>query len=57
MQLKHSDEPLTIEEASLFLAGPTPRDDDVVSWRPEAVRILSELGFVTLRGSRRLFHL
>lgn len=30
---------------SIFLAGPTPREDHVVSWRPEAIAILSRLGF------------
>lgn len=31
--------------SSCFLAGPTPRDGVTPSWRPEAVRILRELGF------------
>ena len=30
---------------SCFFAGPTPRGDGVESWRPEALRILSELGY------------
>ena len=30
---------------SIFLAGPTPRSKDVQSWRPEAIKILEELGF------------
>lgn len=30
---------------SIFLAGPTPRDPSVPSWRPEAIRILEELKF------------
>jgi len=30
---------------SLFLAGPTPRSPEVPSWRPEALRLLGELGF------------
>jgi hypothetical protein len=30
---------------SVFLAGPTPRSKDVESWRPEALRILSELAY------------
>ncbi|MBI2265370.1 MAG: NUDIX hydrolase [Armatimonadetes bacterium] len=30
---------------SLFLAGPTPRSADVQSWRPEALRILINLGY------------
>ena len=32
-------------EASIFLAGPTPRDKSVESWRPEALRILESLGY------------
>jgi hypothetical protein len=31
--------------ASLFLAGPTPREPGTPSWRPEALRILGELGY------------
>lgn len=30
---------------SIFLAGPTPRDKDVPTWRPEALEMLKELGF------------
>ena len=30
---------------SIFLAGPTPRDNSVKSWRPEAIEILISLGF------------
>lgn len=30
---------------TIFLAGPTPRKDGVPSWRPEALKILGELGF------------
>jgi hypothetical protein len=31
---------------SMFLAGPTPREDHPVpSWRPEALKILEELGY------------
>ncbi len=30
---------------SIFLAGPTPRDPSTPSWRPEALRLLGELGF------------
>lgn len=30
---------------SIFLAGPTPREPEVRSWRPEAVDILERLGF------------
>ncbi len=30
---------------SIFLAGPTPRDNFVNSWRPEAIKILEGLSF------------
>lgn len=30
---------------SVFLAGPTPRSDDVRSWRPDALKILDAKGF------------
>ena len=31
--------------SSVFLAGPTPRSEDVDSWRPEALAILEEKGY------------
>ena len=31
--------------ASIFLAGPTPRDADVASWRTDALALLAERGF------------
>ena len=30
---------------AIFLAGPTPRDPETPSWRPEALRILADLGY------------
>lgn len=30
---------------SIFLAGPTPRDKDTTSWRPEALKLLEGLGY------------
>ena len=30
---------------SIFLAGPTPRDKDTTSWRPEAIKLLERLGY------------
>jgi 8-oxo-dGTP pyrophosphatase MutT (NUDIX family) len=30
---------------SIFLAGPTPRDKDTKSWRPEAIELLERLGY------------
>jgi Nucleoside 2-deoxyribosyltransferase like len=40
-----SDQPLRFEGHSLFLAGPTPREATVASWRPEANSVLRELGY------------
>lgn len=46
MQIVHALEPLPTEvTATLFLAGPTPRSADVVSWRKEALVRLEALGF------------
>jgi hypothetical protein len=42
MQVLHALDDLP---KSIFLAGPTPRDVATPSWRPEAVRVLDELGF------------
>jgi 8-oxo-dGTP pyrophosphatase MutT (NUDIX family) len=46
MQVVYSDQeaPPSFTK-SIFLAGPTPRSADVPSWRPEALRILEQLGF------------
>jgi len=35
----------TLGNPSVFLAGPTPKDENTLSWRPEAVNILEGLGF------------
>lgn len=35
----------SIAKKVLFLAGPTPRDSQTVSWRWEALKVLKELGF------------
>lgn len=45
MDAIYSDQPLTIRGPSLFLAGPTPRSEQVSSWRPEAVQLLKSAGF------------
>lgn len=47
MVVFYSDKPLTLDVAthSIFLAGPTPRSKTVMSWRPEALRILTDLGY------------
>lgn len=46
MKVVYARQPLpTRVERSIFLAGPTPRRPEVSSWRPEALRVLSQLGF------------
>lgn len=42
MKIVHALEPL---QKSIFLAGPTPRDSETSSWRPEALNILELIGF------------
>lgn len=46
MRVLYSDEPFdyTIRNG-IFLAGPTPRREDVISWRPKALKIIQDLGF------------
>lgn len=50
MKIVYSDEPLPSENAcnfphSVFLAGPTPRDVDTPSWRPDAIKILEKYSY------------
>ena len=46
MQVVHAHElPPAAVTASIFLAGPTPRDGETPSWRPEALRLLAARGF------------
>ena len=45
MIINYSDQKVIKNEKSIFLAGPTPRDINVQTWRTEAIRILEELGF------------
>ena len=45
MIVNYSDEKIIKGEKSIFLAGPTPRDKDTISWRVDAVKILEKLGF------------
>lgn len=40
----HEPAPATLA-ASIFLAGPTPRDEGTPSWRPDALRLLAARGF------------
>jgi len=46
MKVIYSDQkPSKAWSKSLFLAGPTPRSKEVPSWRPEALKILENLGY------------
>lgn len=42
MNVIYAQEPI---RQSIFLAGPSPRDTNTPSWRPEALRILQHLNF------------
>lgn len=45
MKINYSDQEVIKGGKSIFLAGPTPRGEGVVSWRSEAVEILKNMGF------------
>lgn len=45
MNIVYAQEEFTPQNPSIFLAGPTPRRDDVPSWRPRALEILEGLNF------------
>ena len=45
MKINYSDQEVIKGEKSIFLAGPTPRGEDAISWRSEACEILEKLGF------------
>lgn len=45
MRVNFSDEVVLKGKKSIFLAGPTPREEKVASWRVAAVKKLEELGF------------
>jgi Nucleoside 2-deoxyribosyltransferase like len=45
MKTLYSDREPIFESPSIFLAGPTPRTDRVVSWRIPALEILQQIGF------------
>ncbi len=46
MQMVYAGEPMPEQfSRSIFLAGPTPRRNDVGSWRPRALEILKERGY------------
>lgn len=45
MIINYSDQEVIKGKKSIFLAGPTPRGENVVSWRTEACQILEQIGF------------
>lgn len=45
MIVNYSDESPVLNSNSIFLAGPTPRKKEILSWRPDAIKILNELKF------------
>ena len=45
MIINYSDQEVIKGEKSIFLAGPTPRGENVISWGAEACEILMQLGF------------
>lgn len=46
MQVVYAKEPVPEKiTKSVFLAGPTPRSNNVQSWRPEAIRYFEEFGY------------
>lgn len=59
MKIVYAMQPIPAR-VELFLAGPTPRSQDVKSWRPAALRALSQLGFdgtvLVPEGSDGEFH-
>ena len=45
MIINYSDQEVIKNQKSIFLAGPTPRDENIKSWRNEACQILKDNGF------------
>lgn len=45
MIVNYSDQEVIKNQKSIFLAGPTPRGENVESWRTKACNIIEQLGF------------
>ena len=45
MIINYSDQEVIKKKKAIFLAGPTPRDNKVISWRIDACKFLEENGF------------
>jgi hypothetical protein len=50
LEINYSSQPVASshDKPSIFLAGPTPRDLETQSWRPDAIEILRGLGYAGL---------
>ena len=53
MIINYSDQEVLKGTKSIFLAGPTPRDKEITSWRNEACKILEKLKIV--KNKKRKF--
>lgn len=45
MEINYSDQPVKKSTKSIFLAGPTPRSKDTISWRNQACEVLKKLDY------------
>lgn len=45
MIINYSDQEVIKGKKSIFLAGPTPRGDNIESWRKDACEVLQKMGF------------
>ena len=45
MIINYSDQEVIKNQKSIFLAGPTPRDVNTLSWRPDVCQKLEKMGF------------
>ena len=45
MTINYSDQEVIKNQKSIFLAGPTPRGNEIESWRNYACKVLEKLGF------------
>ena len=45
MIINYSDQEVIKNKKSIFLAGPTPRGENVESWRTKACQIIKQYGF------------
>ena len=56
MIINYSDQEVIKNKKSIFIAGPTPRDGNVKSWRTIACEKLNELGLMALFMFQNIQH-